>query len=75
MLNLHVRKPLECSLKIQPVHHDPDELQRMIMAVMINIKSSFMCGFDEFPWMITISLTAKEDGDLVWRDSNFLAQN
>ena len=25
--------------------------------------------------MITISLTVKEDGDLVWRDSNFLAKN
>ena len=29
------------------VCHDYDELQRMIMAVMISIKSWSMCGFNE----------------------------
>ena len=31
----------------QLVCHDCDELQRMIMVVMISIKSWSMCGFDE----------------------------
>ena len=34
----------------QSVCHDRDELQRMIIAVMINIKSWSMCGFDELPF-------------------------